>query len=125
MNGFNKPLRLETVLKMDDSAEERGNPQPHELAEDVAERQSVEKVQGMKDAFVFEVSLDFLFHRVESGEHIAMGVNNALRLRGCARGEEDLKRCVERQVGLSQAGLRFWRQGGPTILEAEAGQAFG
>ena len=99
-DGLDEALRLEAGFEMDFCAEEWRNPQAHELAEDVAERERVEKMKWVEDALVLQVLLDLGLDGVEAREHVAMGVDDTFRLRGCAGGEEDLKRRVEGQVGL-------------------------
>jgi hypothetical protein len=50
-------LRLEARFEVDFGGHQRGNPERHELAEDVAERKRVQKADGVERPLVFEVFL--------------------------------------------------------------------
>ena len=59
------------------------------LAEDVAQRQEIEKAQRMKDAFVAAVAREFFFDRSKIREKIAVREDDAARLRRGAGREDD------------------------------------
>ena len=110
MDGLDEALRLQARFKVHFGAEERRNPQGHELAEDVAERQSVQKMQRVKDAFVLEILLHLGFDGVEAREHVAVGVDDALGFGGGARSEQNLKGCIEGEAGIARIRTRGLRQ---------------
>src|SRR5271166_1453580 len=61
-----------------------------ELPEDVAQRQQVEKTQGMEDALVSQVRADPALQRLQVGEDVPVRNDHTARLSGGARGEDDL-----------------------------------
>ena len=95
---------------MDDGAEERWNPETHELAEDVAERQRVQKVERVEDALVLQVLLHLALDGVEAGEHVAVGVDDAFGFGGGAGGEKDLEGRVEGDGGIAQISVQALRE---------------
>ena len=89
--------RLQAVFEVDLRRQQRRNPQAHELAKNVAERQRMQNAQRMNEALVAQVLADLLFQGIERGQHIALGVHDALRLAGGAGGEDDLQRGIPRE----------------------------
>ena len=76
--------------------QQRRNPKPHELAEDVTERQRMQNAQRMNEALVAQVLGYLLFQRIERGQHIAVGVDNAFGFAGGAGGKDDLQLRIPR-----------------------------
>ena len=69
----------------------------------MAERDQRGEAEGMKPALVFAVGRNAFFERLEVGEEISMGQQNAAGFGGGAGGEEDLREVV--------AGDGFVREG--------------
>ena len=90
---------VELIGEVDFGGEEGGDPEAHELAEDVAEGQGVEEAQGMEAAFVAAIFGDLVFDGLEADEDVAVGVDDALGLGGGAGGEDDLEGGVEGDGG--------------------------
>ena len=109
---------FELGIEVDLGSEQRGRPKAHELAEDVAERKAVEEAQRVEDALVAEILLHLALDRVEAGQDVAMGVDDALgRGRGAGR-EDDLEGRVERN-GWVDGEERLGRQKVRQIVEGE------
>ena len=125
MDGLDEALRLQARFIVHFGAEERWNPQGHELAEDVAERQRVQKMQRVKDALVLQILFHLLLDRIEAREHVAVGVDDTLGFGGRAGSEQDLKGCIEGEAGLAQT--ERWRLGQliGTIFEAQSRRVAG
>src|ERR1700728_4092115 len=119
LDRLDEPLCLEARFEVNHRAQQGRNPQPHELAEHVAERQRVKKMQRVKDTLILQVLFYFLLDRIETGQDVAVGVDDALRLGGRAGCEKDLKRRIEREPRLANTGLRRRRQRDGKILEAQ------
>ena len=113
--------RLQAVFKVDLRCQQRRNPQPHELAKDVAERQRMQNAQRMNQALVAQVLGHLLFQGIERGQHIAVGMHDALRLPGSAGGEDDLQRRIPREAG--QGNVVGRREPGGKTGKAERGNA--
>jgi hypothetical protein len=123
-DGLDEALRLEARFEMNFCAEDRRDPQTHELAEDMAEGQRVQKVQRVEDALVLEVLLHLGLDGVETRKHIAMGMDDSLGLGGGAGGKENLKGRVEGECGIAEIGLLRLRQGGGKVFKAEFRQGW-
>ena len=91
--------RLQAVFKVDLRYQQRRNPQPHKLAEDVAERQRMQNAQRMHQALVAQVLGHLLFQGIERGQHVAVGVHDALGFPGSSGGEDDLQWRIPREPG--------------------------
>jgi hypothetical protein len=78
--------------------EERGGPQTHELAEDMTEWESVENANRVKGAFVFEIFLHFLLNGSETGEDVAVSVDDAFGISRGTGGKDDLESVVGCEV---------------------------
>ena len=72
--------RVERVLKVNLAAEHLRHEKPHELPEDVAERQEVEEANRVDDALPARILHDLLFERREVGEQVAVRQAHAARL---------------------------------------------
>ena len=98
--------------------QQRRHPQAHELAENVAQRQGMQKAKRMKPAFVAQIFLDLAIQHFDTGQHIAVGVDDAFR-GGCgSRGEENLQRSSGFSEG-SGSNIGERRQGGRKIFEGK------
>jgi hypothetical protein len=95
--------------------QQRWNPQAHELPKDVAERQRVQNAQGMNEALVAQILADLLLQGIERGQHIALGVHDALGLGGGAGGEDDLQRRIPREARQG----KIVRRGSPAAKPAK------
>ena len=84
MDGFNEAGRDEAAIEVDLGAEDGRDPEAHGLAEDVAQRQGVEKAQGMDVFFVAHVALRGLLRWDRCWP---------ARCRGCARCLWDRRWC--------------------------------
>ena len=75
------------VGEVEFGGEQWGDPEAHELAEDVAEREGVEEAQGVDQALVACGTLAISVSMgCEAGEDVAVGVDDAFRLgRWCRR----------------------------------------
>ena len=82
---------FECVGEVEFGGEDCGDPETHELAEDVAEWKGVEEAQGMDPALVLAILGDLGFDGPEAGEDVAVGVDDSLWLGGGAGGEDDLE----------------------------------
>ena len=60
------------------------------------ERQRVQEAERMEGSLVAPVFADLVLDGVERGQHVAVGVDDAFRLRRGAGGEDDLQRRVPR-----------------------------
>ena len=87
------------AFEMQLGAEDRRDPQPHGLAEDVAQRKRVQNAQGMNHPLVAHVGLGAVFDGTHAGQHIAVGQDHAFRFAGSAGSKENLQRRVRRQAG--------------------------
>jgi hypothetical protein len=105
--------RLQAAFEMHLGGHQRRNPQAHELPEDMAERQRVQKAQRMHQALVAQILLHLALDGLEAGEDVAMGVHDALGLGRGARGEENLQRRLGAKARLLQrcAGRRLRQRG--------------
>ena len=70
-------------------AEERRNKQSHELAEDMAQGNERNEAQRVKPTLVLAILIEATLQRLEIGQKIAVGENDAAGLGGCARGVQD------------------------------------
>src|SRR5256714_13753345 len=70
-------------------AEERRNKQSHELAEDMAQGNERNEAQRVKPTLVFAILIEATLQRLEIGQKIAVGENDAAGLGGGARGVQD------------------------------------
>src|SRR5207248_804768 len=73
---------VERVLKVNFAAKELRHEEPHELPEDVAERQEVEEADGVDEALPTQVLPRLLFERREVGEQVAVREADAARVGG-------------------------------------------
>src|SRR6185437_7385736 len=67
---------IELVREVDLSAQESRRPQAHELAEDVAQRQRVQKAQRMKRPLESAILRDLTLNRIERDQDVAMRMHN-------------------------------------------------
>src|ERR1700729_4135448 len=93
------PRWFKMLSEVDLCRQEWRYPEAHELPEDVTERQCVKKSQGMDPSLILKIFFYLVFHGLQAREHIAVGKDNSLRLRGGAGRENDLNR------GLSVNGI--------------------
>src|SRR5271154_5050163 len=70
----------------------------------MAQGEQIEKSQGMENALVAQVLLDFMFDRFNIGKDVGMGNHHAARLGGGSRGEDNLQRVVARKFRRSTRG---------------------
>src|SRR5579875_1017084 len=84
MDGLDEVVCLQARVEVDFRAEKRRNPEPHELAEDVTEGQSMQEAQRMYKTLVAQVLLHFLLDGCEARQDVAMGVNDTFGLGGGA-----------------------------------------
>ncbi len=90
--------RRQPALKVKFSLEDGWNPEPHGLAEDVAERQRVQNAQGMDKALVAHIRLGTFFNGTHAGQHVAMGEDDAFGIAGGAGSKENLQRGLVRKA---------------------------
>ena len=76
---------IELLGEVDFGGEDGGDPEAHELAEDVAEREAVQEAQGMDPALVAAVFCDLVLDGLEGGEDVAVGVDDAAAARRWCR----------------------------------------
>ena len=79
---------------MDHRTQEWRNPDPHELAEYMAERQRVQNPERMKGALKLEILLHLAFDGAQAREHVVMSVDHPLGLSGGARSKDNLQRVI-------------------------------
>ncbi len=89
--------RLQPVFKMHFRHQQRWNPKPHELPEDMAERKRMQNPQRMHQPLVAQVLANFLFQGIERGQHIPVGMHDPLGLPGGAGSKDDLQRGIPRK----------------------------
>ena len=99
MDELDEARRIQTGFEVDLGGEQGWHPEAHELAEDVRERQGVEEAERVEGALVAAVFGDLALDGVERGEHVAVGVDDAFRLRRGAGGEDDLERRAAVEAG--------------------------
>src|SRR5262249_46236544 len=80
---------LERVLKENGAAQQRRKINAQELAEDVTEREEIQKTQRMHKSFVPRIGGDLLLERRDVGQHVAMRNDYSLGLRRGAGGKND------------------------------------
>ena len=90
-NQLGHAARFQLVGEMDLAGQERRQPEAHELAEDVAKGQSVQKTKRMHPALVFPVFPHFALDGTHAGKNVRVSVDDAFRLGGGAGSEDDLK----------------------------------
>ncbi len=66
----------------------------------------MQEAQRMKDPLIAQVLLHLALDGVKAGEHVAVGMDNAFGLRGCAGGEKNLQRRIRPQVRLLQRSVK-------------------
>ena len=101
-------LGFELIDEVGFGGEEWGDPEAHELAEDVAEGEGVEETQRVNEALVAAVLCDLVFDGLEAGQDVAVSVDDALWGGGCAGGEDDLKGSLSVDDG---ANFEVWFEG--------------
>ncbi len=77
---------------------QRRNPQAHELPEDMAERQRVQKAQRMHEALVRQIFLHLALDGFKACDDVAMSMDDALGLGGGSGGKQNLQRSVRPQA---------------------------
>src|SRR6185437_1014313 len=120
-DGFNQFWRNEAAFEMNVCAEDGWDPHAHGLTEHVAERQRVQETQRVHDFFIAEIALGGSFDGTDAGQHVAVGVNDALGIAGGAGREEDLQRGIGAEDCDGRA-VRDGQRAGP-FLECDAGNA--
>ena len=98
-DGLNQAGRDQTAFKVDFGAKDGRDPDAHGLAEDVAQREGVKKAQRVDESLIAHVTLRGLLDGFHAGEHVSVGVHDALGVAGGAGGEEDLQGRVESNSG--------------------------
>jgi len=83
--------RIERVLKEYGRAKQRRYPDSHELAEDMAERNQIEKPERVDEPFPFEIGLYGGLERLEIRKDISVRDDDALWLGRRPGGENDLR----------------------------------
>ncbi len=116
-DGLNQLGRHQATLEMHLGGKDGWDPQPHHLAEDMAQRQGVQKTQGMEGLLIAHVGLRAVGDGLHAGQHVAMGMDDALGVAGGAGGEENLQRSCVREP-LHRAGFLL-RQRCEPIFKAE------
>src|SRR5262249_3188210 len=108
LDGGNHFARVQAVLKDHCSPDQRRNEHGHELSEDVAQRKQIEKTNGMKNAFVFEVLGNLARDWIQTGQQVAMREHYAARFSRSARGKNNLGSVVaaERNRFIWSSGKR-------------------
>src|ERR1700722_14215803 len=91
-NSVNDLGRLQRVLKNHRSAQQLRQENSQKLAEDVTQRQHVKKSNGMHQAFVLEVALNFTFQGRNVAENIAVGDHHAFGFGGGPGGKNNFER---------------------------------
>ena len=114
--------RVERVLKVDFAAEELRHEDAHELAEDMAERQQVEEADRVEGPFPLAVLVDLALKRAEVRQQVAVRDDDALRLGGRPRREDDLGDVVFANVFAGEGGRRVMRDGLGQLVESDARQ---
>ena len=109
---------FELCLEVDFGGKQRGRPEAHELAEDVAERKAVEKAQRVNEALVAQILLHLALDGIEAGEDVAVGVDDAFGRGRGAGGEDDLEGRVEGD-GWIDGEERVGGQGTGEVVEGE------
>ena len=79
------------ALKVHLRRKDRRNPQAHRLPEYVTQRQRMQKAQRVNDTFRSAVSLRGLLDRTHAGQHVAMGVHDALGIPRGSRCKQNLQ----------------------------------
>ena len=82
---------VECVFENDGAAQQRGKKNSEELAEDVAQRQQVQKPNWMHEPLVLQIFSDFGFDRDEVADHVGVGEHDSLGLGRGAGGEDDFE----------------------------------
>src|SRR5205085_4281800 len=77
------------VLKVDFAAEELRHEDAHELAEDMTERQQIEKANRVKRSLPLTILVNLALKRTEVRQQIALRDDDAFRLGGRPRCEDD------------------------------------
>ena len=72
MDQLRHPRRLKLFAKVDLCCKQRRRPHAHELPEDVAQRQAVQKPQWMRPPLVLQVFGDLGLNGLQARENIAM-----------------------------------------------------
>ena len=104
---------VEVVGEVEFGGEQGGDPEAHEVAEDVADGKGLEETEGVDEALVATIAGDFGFDGGEAGEDVAVGVDDAFGVRGGAGGENDLKGAMSWTAGLTvTSGWGGWGGGG-------------
>ena len=98
-NEFDEARRGEPALEVQFGFEDGRNPQPHGLAEDMAQRKRVQNAQRMDQPLVAHVGLRAVFNGTDAGQHVAVSDHHALGLARGAGGEENLRRRFVREAG--------------------------
>ena len=83
--------RIERILKMNAAPKQRRDPYAHELPENVARRNEVQKTERVNKSFPLEVGLYARFKRFEVGENVSVRYHDPFWLRSRARGKNDLR----------------------------------
>ena len=91
---FNHFTRVQRVLKVNFALQEWRHQNSHELTEDVAQRNQVQKPHRVKPAFPAQVLLDFLFERCQVREQVTMRQANAPRFGSGSGSKNDLDKIV-------------------------------
>src|SRR5580658_6141510 len=98
---------IESVDKNRGPAENLRQEHSQQLAEDVTQRQKVEKAERVKEPLVAPVAIDFSFEGFEVREKVPVSENNAARFCGGSRGEDDFDRVAAR----GRSGAESFRGG--------------
>jgi len=110
LNGTSDFSGVGGVFEDDGGAEQWWNEEGHELAEDMAQRNKRDEAKRMEPFFVLAIGIDAALERLEIGEEISVGEDDAARF-GCgAGGEEDLRDVVAGDGLVSERFLRWIRR---------------
>ena len=95
---FQQIAGIESFKKDGGSAEQRRDENRKQLAENMAQREEIEKSQRMENTLVAQVLLHFMFDRFDIGKNVGMGDHHTAGLGGGSRREDNLQRVVARKL---------------------------
>src|SRR5215470_1453199 len=110
---------VERARKEDLAEEQSRHEHSHKLTEDVAQWEQAQKPDRMKWAFELQVLVDLGFERRDVGQQVAVRQANPFRLRGRARGEDDLGQVVRADLFISVRGRRMTLDERDQLIEAQ------